>query len=302
MGKKVVVIGCGLVGMSYVYSLVNQKTNVSELVLVDLDKERVMGEVMDLSHCLFFAFSRIDIRAGDYSDCGDADLVVITAGVKQKIGDTRMDLIEANSVIFKTIISSVVQSGFKGIFLVATNPVDVMTYLTWKYSSFDCNRVIGSGTSLDTARLRFLIGDRLKISPKNIHAYVMGEHGDSEFISWSGASIGTENVHEFLSDDELNNISNEVVNAAYSIINRKGSTSYGIGMCLVDITRAILGDHNSIITVSSYDLENDVYIGRPAIINKNGVREVIPITLTKEENDKFLKSVEIIKSAILKVK
>jgi len=287
MGKKVVVIGCGLVGMSYVYSLVNQKTNVSELVLVDLDKERVMGEVMDLSHCLFFAFSRIDIRAGNYSDCGDADLVVITAGVKQKIGDTRMDLIEANSVIFKTIISSVVQSGFKGIFLVATNPVDVMTYLTWKYSSFDCNRVIGSGTSLD---------------PKNIHAYVMGEHGDSEFISWSGASIGTENVHEFLSDDELNNISNEVVNAAYSIINRKGSTSYGIGMCLVDITRAILGDHNSIITVSSYDLENDVYIGRPAIINKNGVREVIPITLTKEENDKFLKSVEIIKSAILKVK
>lgn len=302
MGKKVAVIGCGLVGMSYVYSLVNQRTNVSELVLIDLDKDRVMGEVMDLNHCLFFAFSNINIRVGDYSDCKGADLVVITAGVKQKIGDTRMDLIEANSKIFKTIISNVVQSGFDGIFLVATNPVDVMTYLTWKYSSFDYNKVIGSGTSLDTARLRFLIGDRLKISPKNVHAYVMGEHGDSEFIPWSNASIGTENVHVFLSDDELSSISSEVVKAAYEIINRKGSTSYGIGMCLVEITKAILGDYNSIITVSSYDLENDVYIGKPAIINKNGVREVIPITLTKDENDKFLKSVEIIRSAILKVK
>ena len=182
MKNKVVLIGCGNVGMSYAYALLNQRTYVNELVLIDLDMKRVEGEVMDLNHCLAFAPSKIDIKAGDYKDCKEASIVVIAAGANQKIGETRMDLINKNSAIFKDIVTKVVDSGFNGIFIVATNPLDVMTYLTYKYSKFPHQKVIGSGTILDTARLRYLIAEKIKINPKNVHAYVIGEHGDSEFV------------------------------------------------------------------------------------------------------------------------
>ena len=190
MNNKVVLIGCGNVGMSYAYALLNQRTSVQELVLIDLDKERIEGEAMDLNHCLAFAPSKIDIKVGDYSDCKDASIVVIAAGANQNPGETRMDLINKNSKIFKSIVTEVMNSGFDGIFLVATNPLDVMTYLTWKYSGLEAHRVLGSGTSLDTARLRYLIASKLDISPKNVHAYVIGEHGDSEFVPWSNVNIG----------------------------------------------------------------------------------------------------------------
>lgn len=299
--NKIVLIGCGNVGMSYAYALLNQNTNVNELVLIDLDKERVIGEVMDLNHCLAFAPNKIDIKAGDYSDCKDAKIVVIAAGANQNKGETRMDLIHKNSKIFKDIIKNVMASGFDGIFLVATNPLDIMTYLTWKYSGLPTNKIIGTGTSLDTARLRYMIADKLSVSPKNVHAYVIGEHGDSEFVPWSNANIGLQNIKDYLNEKQLDEIYISVRDAAYEIINRKGATYYGIGMCLVRITNAILNNENSIITVSTYDENNNIFVGLPAIINKKGIKGKIFVNLTEEETKKLQHSIDIIKDAITKI-
>ena len=299
--NKIVLIGCGNVGMSYAYALLNQSTNVNELVLIDLDKERVIGEVMDLNHCLAFAPNKIDIKAGSYEDCKDATIVVIAAGANQEKGETRMDLIYKNSKIFKDIVTKVMETGFDGIFLVATNPLDVMTYLTWKYSKLPTNKIIGTGTSLDTARLRYMIAEQLEVSPKNVHAYVIGEHGDSEFVPWSNANIGLQNIKDYIDDKQLEEIYLNVKNAAYEIINRKGATYYGIGMCLVRITNAILNNENSIITVSTYDKNNDVFIGLPAIINKKGVKDKIYVNLNEEETIKLQNSIDVIKDAITKI-
>ena len=298
MKNKVVIIGCGNVGMSYAYALLNQRTYVNELVLIDLNKTRIEGEAMDLNHCLAVGPSKIDIKAGDYSDCKDATLIVIAAGANQEPGETRMDLIYKNSKIFKSIIDNVMSSGFDGIFLIATNPLDVMTYITWKASGLPVNKVIGSGTSLDTSRLRYILSEKLSVNPKNIHAYVIGEHGDSEFVPWSLTNVGVEKITNYLSDNELNEIYVNVRDAAYEIINRKGATYYGIGMCLTRITNAILGDENTIITVSSYNDQNEIYIGQPSVINKNGIERVIDLSLNDEEKGKFDNSVNIIKNAI----
>ena len=298
MNNKVVIIGCGNVGMSYAYALLNQRTYVNRLMLIDLNRDRIEGEVMDLNHCLSYAPSEISINIGEYEDCKDARIVVIAAGANQKPGETRMDLIHKNAAIFKGIVDKVMASGFKGIFLVATNPLDVMTYLTYKYSKLPASHVIGSGTSLDTARLQNMIGKKLCISPKNITAYVIGEHGDSEFIPWSNANISMQNIREFISLDEMKQIENDVKNAAYEIINKKGATYYGIGMALVAITNAILGNENAIIPLSVYDKKNDCYIGLPAILNKNGVERIVPIHLNSEEHEKYDNSIKIIKDSI----
>ena len=256
---------------------------------------------MDLNHCLAFAPSKIKIKVGDYTDCKDAKIVCIAAGANQNPGETRMDLINKNSIIFKSIVENVMENGFDGIFLVATNPLDVMTYLTYKYSKLKPNKIIGSGTSLDTSRLRYLISDKLSISPKNVHAYVIGEHGDSEFIPWSNANIGLQNINDYLTKKDMDEIGLEVKNAAYQIIEKKGATYYGIGMCLVRITNAILGDENAIITVSNYDEDNDLFIGLPAIINSDGVKKKIYIELNEEETKKLQNSIDIIKEAINKI-
>lgn len=301
MKNKIVIIGCGNVGMSYAYALVNQKTSVNELVLIDINQDRAIGEAMDLNHGISFAPNKIDIKAGSYEDCKDATIVCIAAGANQKPGETRMDLIHKNDSIFKSIVENVMKSGFQGIFLVATNPLDVMTYVTWKYSKMDSSKIIGSGTSLDTSRLRFMIGDRLNISPKSVHAYIIGEHGDSEFAPFSNATIGLQDIHNFLSDEELNNICLDVKNAAYEIINRKNATYYGIGMCLVRITNAILNNENSIITISTYDPNNNLFVSVPAIINKDGVRERVYVELNEEETAKLQNSIDIIKEAIQEI-
>ncbi len=298
MNNKVVIIGCGNVGMAYAYALINQRTYVNKLILIDLNKERVEGEVMDLNHCLPYAPSKISINAGDYKDCSDARIVVIAAGANQKPGETRMDLIHKNASIFKEIVEKVMASGFNGIFLVATNPLDVMTYLTYKYSGLPANQVIGSGTSLDTARLQLMIGKKLCINPKNIQAYVIGEHGDSEFIPWSNANISLQNIKQFFNEEELNQIENDVRDAAYKIINKKGATYYGIGMALVRITNAILGNENTIIALSVYDEVNDVYVGLPAILNKDGAQRRINLKLTNEEQIRLQESINIIKENI----
>lgn len=299
--NKIVIIGCGNVGMSYAYALVNQNTSVNELVLIDLDIERIKGEVMDLNHCLAFTPNKIKIKVGDYKDCMDATIVVISAGANQKKGETRLDLINKNSIIFKSIIEKVMENNFKGIFLVATNPLDIMTYLAYKYSNLPSSKVIGSGTSLDTARLRYIVGDKLKVNPKNIHAYVIGEHGDSSFVPWSTAFVGLQSIYDFLDTKELHQICEEVKNAAYEIIDKKGATYYGIGVSLVMITNAILNNENSVITVSGYDIENDVYISTPAIINKYGLKCKIKCKLNEKETINLNKSINVIKDAINKV-
>ena len=299
--KKIVIIGCGNVGMSYAYALLNQRTYGNELALIDLNEERVQGEVMDLNHCLAFSPSKIKIKAGTYEDCSDADLIVIAAGANQKEGETRLDLLNKNSKIFKGIIDEVMKNNFKGVFLIATNPVDIMTYVTQKYSNLPKNRVIGSGTSLDTARLRFLVGEKLNIDPTNVHGYVIGEHGDSEFIPWSNVTVAMQNISDFLSEDEMTSIAEEVKNAAYEIIKKKGATYYGIGMTLVKITNAILGNENSVIVVSSYDESNDIYIGLPSVINANGAERKIYFKLNDEETTKLQNSINIIKENINKM-
>lgn len=298
MKNKIVLIGCGNVGMSYAYALLNQYSYVDELVLIDLNKDRIEGEAMDLNHCLSYSPSKVQVRVGDYPDCKDARIVVIAAGAAQEVGETRMDLIHKNSKIFKSIVDSVMESGFNGIFLVATNPLDVMTYLTLKYSGLEPSRVIGSGTTLDTARLRYLISQKINICPKDIEAYVIGEHGDSEFVAWSNANIALTGIDFFLDEEEKASLEEEVRNSAYEIIKRKGATYYGIGMCLVRITSAILEDKKIILPVSSYDKKNDICISTPAIVDKNGVREKIYIPLDERETEKIKKSIKVIKEAI----
>lgn len=299
--NKVVLIGCGNVGMAYSYALVNQKVYVDELVLIDINKDKAEGEAMDLNHCMAYSPSKINVRVGDYEDCNNAKIVVIAAGANQNPGETRMDLIYKNSSIFKDIITKVVSSGFDGIFVVATNPLDVMTYVTLKYSGFTPNKVIGSGTTLDTSRLRYMLSEKIKVCPKNIEAYVIGEHGDSEFIPWSNVNIAYKKISDILPKEELDTIENNVRNAAYEIIERKGATAYGIGMCLVRITSAIIEDKKIILPVSSWNSTNNVCISTPAIVGINGVDEKIFIPLNEEEQNKLTNSINVIKEAINKI-
>ena len=298
MKNKVVIVGCGNVGMSYAYSLLNQKTSVNELVLVDINKEKTIGEAKDLNHGLPYSPSKLDIKAGDYSDCHDAKIVMIAAGRNQNVGETRMDLIDKNKSVFKDIIEKIVASGFQGFFIIATNPVDIMTYITWKYSGFPKEKVIGTGTTLDSARLRFEIGNKLNINPKNVHAYVIGEHGDTEMVPWSNATLGLSNINEFLNNDEKKELEERVKNMAYDIIQKKGNTSYGIGMATTRITNAILGNENAILTISSYDIDNDIFIGYPTIINQDGAVKRLPFPLSNEEQERFNYSIKTLKNVI----
>ena len=294
--NRVVIIGCGNVGMAYSYALLNQKTKVDEIVLIDNNSKKALGNALDLNHGASFAPSKINIKAGDYSDCKDAKIVVITAGANQKVGETRLDLVNKNSSIFKSIVTDVVKSGFKGIFIIATNPVDIMTYVTRKYSNFPSNKVIGTGTTLDTARLRYLLSKKVGINPKNIHAYIIGEHGDSEFALWSGAEAGVIPIKTLVPRKDLDIIEKEVRASAYKIIEYKGATCYGIGMCLVRITNSILSDEGSVLTVSSP--VEDIYMGMPSVINKDGIKGVMRINLNDEEIEKLQKSKMIIRDTI----
>lgn len=302
---KIVLVGTGFVGMSMAYSMLN-RGGIEELVLIDIDKEKTIGEEMDLSHGLPFAPQKMVIKAGDYSECKDAEIVVITAGVAQKQGgQTRLELAEVNTKIVKDITKNIMASGFNGVIIVASNPVDLMAYVVYKVSGLPKNKVIGSGTVLDTARLRYMVADYLKVSSKNVHAYIMGEHGDSSFVPWKHAYVGCKSIIDIMKDgnhpmEDLDKIHKNVVNAAYEIIERKKATYYGIGMSLNRLVRAILDNENSVLTVSTY-LENgkygqdDVYIGVPAIINENGVRELLELDLNKEEQEKLDNSCKIIK-------
>lgn len=304
--RKVVLIGAGMVGMSYAYSLLNQNA-CDELVLIDLNKKRAEGEAMDLNHGLAFSAANMKIYAGEYEDCKDADIVVICAGVAQKPGETRLALLKRNAKVFRSIIEPVTASGFDGIFLVATNPVDIMTKITYVLSGFNPRKILGTGTALDTARLRYLLGEYLRVDPRNIHAYVFGEHGDSEFVPWSQAQLATKSILQLCDEnseierERLKEIEREVQGAAYKIIEAKNATYYGIGMALTRITRAIFGDESSVLTVSAmlkgeYG-QTDVFSGVPCIINKNGVQRVLKLALSQEELGRLEQSCNVLRDS-----
>ncbi len=303
--RKVILVGTGFVGMSMAYALLNQgnASGVNELVLIDVLKDKAEGEAMDLCHGLPCSPSHMKIKSGEYSECKDADIVVITAGLSQKPGQTRLELSNANAKIMKNITEQVIASGFKGIFLVASNPVDLMTKVVQEVSQFPTRKVIGSGTALDTCRLRYLVGDYLNVSNKNVHAYIMGEHGDSSFVPWDHAYVGCKKIKDIIKDAKkdlsvLDKIYVEVRDAAYEIIEKKKATYYGIGLGLAKIVKTILNNTNEILTVSAYLNgeygHKDIYIGVPAIINSNGARELLELELNPEDQKKLNESCKIL--------
>lgn len=305
--NKIVLIGSGAVGASYAFSLLNQGIPC-ELVIIDLNKDKAEGDALDLNHGLPFAPAWMKIYRGDYSDCQDADLVVLTAGANQKPGETRMDLVSKNVRIIQSIVDQVMANGFRGIFIVATNPVDILTYATWRFSGLPKERVIGSGTILDTARLRFSLGEYFGIDSRNIHAYIIGEHGDTELPVWSHAGVGVIQIHDYIQRhpdyklDDLDGIFIRVRDAAYHIIEKKGATFYAIAMALVRLTKAILQDEHSILTPSVYlDGEygfHDLYIGVPAIVTRQGIAEKIEIQLNEQERELFAQSATTLKTTL----
>ncbi|MCA0970954.1 L-lactate dehydrogenase [Halobacillus litoralis] len=307
--NRVALIGAGSVGSSYAFALLNQAI-AEELVIIDLNEDKAMGDAMDLNHGKVFAPSPTKTWYGNYEDCKDADIVCISAGANQKPGETRLDLVQKNLAIFESIVSSVMESGFNGIFLVATNPVDILTYATWKFSGLPKERVIGSGTILDSGRFRFLLGEYFDVAPGNVHANIIGEHGDTELPVWSHATIGGVPISEMIErypeykSEDLDEIFTNVRDAAYQIIEKKGATYYGIAMGMARITRAILYNENSILTVSAYlDGEygaDDVYIGVPAVLNREGIRNVVEVSLNEKEQEQFDHSARVLKDVLKK--
>lgn len=303
--RKIVLIGTGMVGMSYAYALLNQNL-CDELVLIDINKKRAEGEAMDLNHGVAFSGGNMEIYAGEYTDCCNADLVVLTAGLPQKEGQNRLDLLKENRKIFETILQSVLENGFHGIFLVATNPVDIMTRIVYEISDFPPEKVIGTGTALDTARLRYLLGEKFMIDPRNMHAYVMGEHGDSEFVPWSQAMMATKSIFDLCGEtegchfQELLELEEEVRMAAYKIIEAKKATYYGIGMAMARITKAIFGNEYSVLTVSAHLQgeygENGIYIGIPCVVNRMGIQRIVELPLGSEEKQRLHSSCETLEN------
>lgn len=304
--RKVALIGTGMVGMSFAYCALNQNI-CNELVLIDIDKDRALGEAMDLNHGLAFSHSSMKIYAGDYKDCKDAAIAVICAGVNQKPGESRLRLLNRNCLVFKEVVSRVKESGFEGIFLVATNPVDIMTRITYELSGFNPSRVLGTGTTLDTARLRYLLGDYFAVDPRNVHAYIIGEHGDSEFVPWSQAMLSTKPIYKVIADnpqkyseEDMDKIACNVKNAAQKIIAAKNATYYGIGIAITRIIRAILNNEKTVLTVSArlkgeYG-HRDIFVGTPCIVGKNGVAGLVELSLSEDELKSFSDSCHILQS------
>lgn len=298
VGNKIVLIGAGDVGVAYAYALVNQGI-CDHLAIIDIDEKKLEGNVMDLNHGVVWAGSRTRVTKGTYADCEDAAIVVLCAGAAQKPGETRLQLVEKNVKITKSIVDEVMGNGFDGIFLVASNPVDILTYAVWKYSGLPHSQVIGSGTVLDSARFRYMLGELYEVAPTSVHAYIIGEHGDTELPVLSSATVAGVSMRMSLQKDpelegRLEKIFEDTRDAAYHIIDAKGSTSYGIGMGLARITRAILKNNDVALPCSAYLQgeygQKDIYIGTPAIINRKGVRRVVELEINDHEMERFTHS------------
>ncbi|HAT1213313.1 L-lactate dehydrogenase [Corynebacterium striatum] len=309
VGNKVVLIGAGDVGIAYAFALVNQGT-VDHLAIIDIDEKKLAGNVMDLNHGVVWAPSRTRVTKGTYEDCADASMVVICAGAAQKPGETRLQLVDKNVSIMNSIVGDVMKNGFDGIFLVASNPVDLLTYAVWKASGLPHERVIGSGTILDSARYRYMLSEMDDIAPTSVHAYIIGEHGDSELPVVSSANIGGVSLsHRSEKDpgynERIEKIFEETRDAAYTIIDAKGSTSYGIGMGLARITRAVIQNQAVVLPVSAY-LQGeygveDVYIGTPAVIDRSGINKVVELQLDEHEKERFNASYETLNEIKTKI-
>jgi len=307
---KVSIIGCGNVGMRYAYALMIRGI-AREITIVDVDRKRAEGEAMDLSHGVPY-ISPVEVHAGDYADIKNSDLVVITAGKKQKPDQTRIDLVKDNVQLYRMIIPKIVKYAPAAVYMIVSNPVDALSYAAYRFSGKPASEVIGSGTVLDSARLRILLARHCTIDSRNLHAYILGEHGDTEFAAWSNAMVGGVLLKEYCTvcrkcgvcrrEEDFEKIFAEVRDSAYKIIEKKGETSYGIGLALTRITQAILRDENSVLPVSSlvqgYLGITDVYLSLPAVVNKNGVREVLNLSLSSEEQNLLVRSAEAIKKAL----
>lgn len=304
--RKVGIIGCGMVGSTTAFSLLHSGL-FTDMVLIDYNRARAEGEAMDLSHCLPY-IRPLEIIAGDYPDLKDCGIIIIAAGVGQKDGETRLDCIHNNAKVFKSIIPQIVKYNKDAFLLIVTNPVDVLSYVAHKLSGFPANRVFGSGTVLDSARLKFMVGRRLNVDPRSVHAFIVGEHGDSELAVWSSANVSGIPLDSYCDHsgcDCKNNraqMEDDVRNSAYEIIKRKGATYYGIAAATTKICKSIVRDEHSIMPVSAlvsghYGLD-DVYISVPTLVGSGGVEDIIDIELSKEEHAKLIESANTLKEVI----
>ena len=308
--RKVAIVGCGFVGSASAIALM-QSGLFAEIVLVDVDRNRAEGEALDISHGMPFAHPS-KIYAGDYNDIDDAAIIVITAGANQKPGDTRLDLVQKNVAIFKTIIPQISERNYQGIILVVSNPVDILTYVTLKLSGMPATRVLGSGTVLDSARFKYILGEHLSVDPRNVHARIIGEHGDSEIAAWSLANISGIPLDTFCElrgrtnrQEDMDRIAEDVKNAAYEIIKKKRATYYGIAMTVTRICEAITRDEKPILPVSNYlDGDyglHDIVLSMPAVVGKDGIEYKVPITLNEKETAQLKESAATLRAVIDKL-
>lgn len=309
--RKVAIVGAGLVGSSCAYSMVNQAV-CEEIMLIDRTLDRAYAQALDLSHCMDFTHTRTKVYAGAYDQCGDMDVVIITAGANPQPGQTRLDVLDATIHIMKDIIPQIMDSGFTGIFVIASNPVDVVTYIVWKLSGLPRSSVIGTGTSIDSSRLKTLLSELIPVDPRSVQGYALGEHGESQFVAWSHVTVGGKPFLDILAHDpkrfghiDLDDIAAKTKNAGWEIFHLKGSTHFGIGNALSYITRSVLNDDHKIIAVSAI-LEGEygvdgLCIGVPAIISREGIKEVVELNLAVREKESFADSCRIIKKSLAAV-
>ncbi|ADL52400.1 L-lactate dehydrogenase [Clostridium cellulovorans] len=309
--RKVVIVGCGLVGSSTAFSLVTQGI-CDEILMIDINKEKALGEVLDLRDSIQYLSHNVKVKVGTYADCSDADIVVITAGAPPKKGESRLDTLEMGIKICKSIVEPIMSSGFDGIFVVISNPVDIMAYYVYKLSGLPKNQVIGTGTALDSARLKNFIAQIVNVDPRSVHAYSMGEHGDSQMIPWSTVTIEGKQFDDVIQDNKalvgdvsLDELVMKTVKGGWEIYNRKGTTCYGIASTCAGIIKTIFQDENKIIPVSTllegeYG-ETEVFAGVPTILNRNGATDVLEIHMTDNELKRFKDSATLIKSYIKKI-
>ncbi len=311
-GYKVVIIGVGAVGVTTAFCIINQGL-CDELHLIDLNTEKVSGEVLDLCHSMEFMNRNIKVRVGSYDACADADIIVLTASAPMMPNENdRLAMLEKSKAIVNGIVTQVMATGFDGHFIVVSNPVDVMTYYAWKVSGLPSAQVMGSGTVLDTSRLRYIIGERIHVDPRSVDAFIIGEHGDSSFAAWSSATIGGKDIYSIVRDnrnrigenpyDEMEQLTRE---AGWEIFNRKGNTSFGIAASVVGIIKTILYDENRILPISTllkgqYG-EQDIYISVPTVINREGAKEIVELNLTRDEMLAFKNSCSIIREQYKKL-
>lgn len=308
---KVAIVGTGLVGSSTAFSLVTQGV-CDEVLMIDINKEKALGEAMDLNHSIEYLNRNTKVRAASYEDCGDVDIIVITAGAPPKPGQTRLDTLDLSAKITESIVTPIMKSGFKGYFIIVSNPADIIAYHVYKLSGLPKSHVLSTGTSIDTARLKNFIGELLDVDPRSVQGYSMGEHGDSQMVPWSHITVGGKKFTKVLEDNkdrfknvDLDKLVQDTAQAGWEVYKRKGTTYYAIATATVGIIKAIINDENRIIPVSTL-LEgeygvSDVFAGVPAVLNSKGVKEVVEIHMTENEKEKFKNSIEVIREYIKKL-